>query len=109
MASTAADSAHGRNLSNIHTAGAASERGAVRRNSNAIRSTGVMSLGLNSPKASNFESMPAFKIDTSKRIPGKQDLRTRQASDDRMGSLMRMPNHKSGTSKFDPTMHVKTL
>lgn len=72
-----------------------------------------MSLGLNSPKGLsspfNFESMPAFQVMTTKGIPDKALIRTNSTSRNRFDSLMRVPAHKTGTTKFDPSQHVRSI
>lgn len=114
MASTAQDSARGRNPSSIHPGGLGptSERG-TRKFSGALMGGGAMSIGLSSPKAGigmgNFESMPAFTITAGRGIPEKGSIRSGDTSRTRMFSLMRMPSHKSGTTKFDPLTHNRTI
>ena len=95
----------------------ASDRGgqaaALRRASgaNLMKNTGMMSLGLNSPKgmAVDYESMPAFAINTAKGIPDKSSIRTMNTSRNRMDSLMKVPMHKQGTSKFDKSTHARSI
>jgi len=53
--------------------------------------------------------MPAFKIQTSKGIPDKIQIRTENTSRNRLNSLMRMPNHKLGTIKFDKSVHNRSI
>ena len=85
-------------------------RGMDRGNvSGALMGSGAMSLGLTSPKGLNIESMPAFTINTTKGIPNKVEMRSGSISSDRMDSLMRMPSHKSGTTKFDKSTHARTI
>lgn len=75
----------------------------------------AMSLGLNTPKGLfspnhfNFESLPAFHIASGKKIPDKGFIRTSETSRNRMHSLMKMPDHKSGTTKFDSTTDCRTI
>jgi len=78
---------------------------------NLMKNTGMQSLGLSSPKgmASDFESMPAFQINTAKGIPDKGSIRTMNTSRNRMESLMKVPNHKQGTSKFDKSTHSRSI
>ena len=72
-----------------------------------------MSLGLASPKSSargfDLDSMPAFTIISGKGIPDKATIRTGETSRNRLDSLMRMPDHKSGTTKFDKSTHNRTI
>ena len=75
--------------------------------------SGAMAMGLTTPKGLNspinFESMPAFTISTMKGIPDKGNIRTENTSRNRMDSLMRVPQHKSGTSKFDKERDQRTI
>lgn len=57
----------------------------------------------------NFDSMPVFQIHTTKGIPDKGLIRTGETSRNRMHSLMKMPTHKQGTSKFDSTQDMRTI
>ena len=83
---------------------------ANRRKLSALVGTGVMSLGLNSPMGlPDVEQMPAFTINMSRGIPDKAKVRTESTSRNRMDSLMRMPNHKSGTTKFDKLADARTI
>ena len=72
-----------------------------------------MSLGLNSPKGTarvmDLDAMPAFTIAAGKGIPDKATIRTENTSRNRLDSLMRMPDHKSGTTKFDKSTHNRTI
>ena len=72
-----------------------------------------MSLGLSSPKGTarvmDLDSMPAFTIASGKGIPDKATIRTENTSRNRLDSLMRMPDHKSGTTKFDKSTHNRTI
>ncbi len=81
--------------------------------SGALADGGALSLGLSGIKGIssplNFESMPAFTIKTAKGIPDKSLIRTGDTSRNRMGSLMRMPQHKQGTEKFDKSVHDRTI
>jgi len=77
--------------------------------------SGAMSLGLKStrglfsPSHLVFDSMPAFQISSDKKIPEKSFMRTSETSRNRMNSLMKMPDHKSGTSKFDSKTDCRTI
>ena len=86
---------------------------AKRKFSGALAGSAAMSLGLSSPKGLNspinFESMPAFTVNTAKGIPDKSLIRTENTSRNRMDSLMRMPTHKSGTTKFDANNDVRSI
>ena len=88
-------------------AGAGLSEHVHRRKLSSLAGGAAMSLGLSSPKGLgspvNFDSMPAFTVSASKGIPDKANIRTESTSKTRMDSLMRMPNHKSGTTKFDST------
>lgn len=73
-----------------------------------------MSLGLSSPKGNgnanlNLDAMPAFTIAAMKGIPDKATIRTENTSRNRLDSLMRMPDHKSGTTKFDKSQHSRSI
>ena len=76
---------------------------------------GANGMGLSSPmrtgpaSPNNYESMPVFQINKSKGIPGIANIRTNNTSHVRMRSLMSRPNHKSGTTKFDVTSHLRTI
>ena len=59
--------------------------------------------------SANFESMPAFTINTGKGIPDKSAIRTENTSRNRMDSLMSVPKHKSGTTKFDSQTSIRTI
>lgn len=76
-----------------------------------MKNTGMMSLGLSSPKGlvSDYESMPAFQVNTAKGIPDKSSIRTMNTSRNRMDSLMKVPTHKQGTSKFDKSTHARSI
>jgi len=76
-----------------------------------MKATGMMSLGLSSPKgmAVDYESMPAFQINATKGIPDKGSIRTLNTSRNRMDSLMKVPMHKQGTSKFDKATHARSI
>ena len=78
---------------------------------NLMSNAGMQSLGLSSPKgmAADFDSMPAFQINTSKGIPDKGSIRTMNTSRNRMDSLMKVPSHKQGTSKFDKSTHARSI
>ena len=52
--------------------------------------------------------MPAFRI-TKSSIPEKGTMRSKYGTQDRLDSLMRRPNHKSGTKKFDPENSERTI
>ena len=84
-----------------------------RRKLSHLAGNAAMSLGLNSPKGlsspTNLDHMPAFTVSASKGIPDKANIRTESASRNRIDSLMRMPQHKSGTTKFDSTSHMRTI
>mmetsp|Transcript_15944 Transcript_15944/g.21631 ORF Transcript_15944/g.21631 Transcript_15944/m.21631 type:complete len:266 (-) Transcript_15944:416-1213(-) len=84
-----------------------------RKFSNALAGGAAMSLGLSSPKgmsrAMDLDHMPAFTIVTQKGIPDKAAIRTENTSRNRLDSLMRMPDHKSGTTKFDKSTHNRTI
>ena len=86
---------------------------ARRRMSGALSGGAAMSLGLTSPKGLNtglnFESMPAFTVKSTKKIPDKSIIRTENTSRNRMGSLMKVPNHRQGTEKFDKSVHDRTI
>ena len=100
---------------------------AMRKYKGALVGGGAMSLGLNSPSAggarqnspprtsmaapssANYESMPVFTINKSRGIPGKQDIRNSNSLSNRMASLMSMPKHKSGTTKFDVKTNDRTI
>ena len=70
-------------------------------------------MGLTTPKGVsspiNFESMPAFTVSTMKGIPDKKIIRTENTSRNRMDSLMRVPQHKSGTTKFDREKDARSI
>ena len=53
----------------------------------------------------NYGGMPAFTVNTSRGIPGKLDTLTRNPSN----SLMQLPKHRLGTSKFDKTKDTRTI
>ena len=95
------------------TAGAAISQNSARNFSSALKGGAAMSLGLNSPKGLvtpiNFESMPAFSVQTTKGIPDKAHIRTSSTSRNRFDSLMKVPSHKVANSKFDPTQHVRSI
>ena len=82
-----------------------------------MKNTGMMSLGLNSPKgagmatlmAADLENMPAFQINAAKGIPDKSSIRTMNTSRNRMDSLMKVPTHKQGTAKFDKSTHARSI
>ena len=88
-----------------------SDTNARRRMSGALSGGAAMSLGLTSPKgtALNFESMPAFTVKSTNKIPDKSLIRTENTSRNRMGSLMKVPNHRQGTEKFDKSVHDRTI
>lgn len=108
---TVHDSLHSANLrraSAQHNSDAAK-----RKYSGALMGSGAMAMGLTTPKGLNspinFESMPAFTISTMKGIPDKNNIRTENTSRNRMDSLMRVPKHKSGTTKFDREKDARSI
>ena len=76
-----------------------------RQASNSLVGTAAMALGLQSPKGmsrvADLDQMPAFTIAATKGIPEKATIRTENTTRARLDSLMQMPDHKMGTTKFD--------
>ena len=56
-----------------------------------------------------YDSAPAFKIASEKGIPNKGSIRSIARNKERMEVLMQMPNHKSGTTKFDGDPNKRTI
>ena len=84
--------------------------------SNALQGFGAMTIGLGSPRNSMtpisstpVHVMPAFQIDSTKGIPEKALIRTEDTGRHRLDSLMRVPNHKAGTTKFDSMTDARTI
>ena len=61
------------------------------------------------PSSANYESMPVFSINKSRGIPAKHDIRNSNHSANRLASLMSLPKHKSGTTKFDVNTNDRTI
>ena len=86
---------------------------AKRKFSGSLMGSGAMAMGLTTPKGLSspidFESMPAFTVSAMKGIPDKNLIRTNDTSRNRMGSLMRVPTHKTGTHKFDREKDARSI
>jgi hypothetical protein len=63
------------------------------------------SMPMNSTMSSN---MPAFRI-TKTSIPDKGSMKSAYITSDRLNSLMRAPNHKPASEKFNPEYHCKSV
>jgi hypothetical protein len=55
------------------------------------------------------EETHAFTIDTSAKIPDMGFIRSPQNKQDRMESLLSVPNHKPVIPKFDVSQMVRTM
>lgn len=53
-------------------------------------------------------NLPAFRI-TKSSIPDKGSLKSQYITRDRLDNLMRQPNHKPNSEKFNKDMHAKHI
>lgn len=98
------------NKGNLTVLSNSSMRGPV--GSGALKASAAMSLGLSSPRANSPKSPKtslAFTIEKDRGIPTKDEMRTADARSNRMDSLLRMPAHKQGTTKFDAVADQRTI
>ena len=56
-----------------------------------------------------YDSAPAFSISPEKGIPGKGSISQVARTSERLADLMHIPNHKSGTCKFDGDPMKRTI
>lgn len=55
------------------------------------------------------ESITAFKIDTSAKIPDLSSIRSPELKQERLDSLMSVPSHKPIVPKFNAEQMVRTM
>ena len=82
---------------------------------NTLVGAGAGSLGIaRTPRgvqiaSSMYDSAPAFSISPEKGIPGKGSISQVNRTRERITDLMNLPNHKSGTVKFDGDPLKRTI